>query len=100
MVTTEYAKLYDQVAPVLRASCLRHPSAFLSSNALIIMVEAAKYRKSDDLAGSRRINRRNQDSLRRSLMRSTLVVVLDVVSGDDIEMLLVEHEHVVETFSA
>ena len=29
-----------------------------------------------------------------------LVVVLDEVSGDDTEMLLVEHEHVVETYSA
>ena len=64
------------------------------------MVQTAKYRKSDDLAGSRRIIRRNRDSLRQSLMRPTLVVVLDVVSGDDIEMLLVEHKHVVETFSA
>ena len=28
------------------------------------------------------------------------VIVVDVVAGDDIEMLLVEHKHVVETFPA
>ena len=65
----------------------------------MVIVQTAKYRKSDDLAGSQRIIRRNGDSLRQSLMRPTLVVVLDVVSGDDVEMLLVEHNHVVETFS-
>ena len=33
-------------------------------------------------------------------MRSIPVVVLDVVASDDLEMLLVEHKHVVETFPA
>jgi hypothetical protein len=33
-------------------------------------------------------------------MRSIPVIAVDVVAGDDIKMLLIEHEHVVETFSA
>ena len=83
-----------------RAGYLTHPPAFQSGSTAIIMLQTAKYRKCDDLAGSRRIIWRNRDSLCQSLMRSALVVVLDVVSGDDIEVLLVEHEHVVKTFSA
>ena len=85
---------------VLRAGYLTHPPAFQSGSTAIIMVQTAEYRKCDDPAGSRRIIRRNWGSLPQSLMWPTLVVVLDVVSGNDIEMLLVEHNHVVETFSA
>ena len=83
-----------------RAGYLAHPPVIQSGSSLIMMMQATQYRKSDDLAGSRWIIRRNRDSLRQSLMRPTLVVVLDVVASDDVEMLLVEHKHVVETFSA
>ena len=65
-----------------------------------MMMQAAQYWKSDDLAGSRRIIRRSRDWLCQSLMRSIPVIVVDVVTGDDIEMLLIEHKHVVETISA
>ena len=83
-----------------RAGYLAHPLAIQSGSTAVVVVQTAKYRKSDDLTGSRRISRKNWDSLRQSLMRSALVVVLDVVASDDVEKLLVEHKHVVKTFSA
>ena len=56
----------------------------------------AEHWKRDDLTGVVVVQRSIRDPLPNTLMRSRLVEIADILSGDAFEALVVEKEHVVE----
>jgi len=64
-------------------------------------MQAAESWLGHDSSATRRVNGSGYwHSARKSLMRAVILVVIEVLAEDSMQMFLVEHDHMIETFAA